>query len=282
MLNFSEPKILIDDLVADREFAASLCPPSVNISWIVHGWMEGYSIQTAWIRPVIKSTLNLNGGCVIVMDYSFYSGYGKGYGEIVHRYPWLRDVLVNALKMFGEYSRMHVFGFSFGSRLAQGAGNVLTDENNGIPVIASMDLCDPAGPDFDGNSRRVPCRRSAINVASIHTSEDYGTRIYDCHQNFRMGHCGKWQDGSTVPPKRSHGMCPYIYNFSFTNDYRYNPLYENECRTPITPVNSTCKEEMIVGPRNSLRCFGDINVPTSKCAPFVYNGVIDNSPCSPY
>lgn len=151
---------------------------------------------------MVNNFLSARGGCVILMEYSYYSQYPRPYTDVAYRYFWLRDIFVNALKMFENYERMFVFGFSFGSRIAIGAGAVLTGQNRGIPQLPNLHLCDPAGPEFDYITLRyIPATNAALNVQCIGTSNDYGTKIYDCHQNFKMGRCGKRQDCATVPPK---------------------------------------------------------------------------------
>lgn len=62
---------------------------------------------------------------------------------------------------------------------------------------------------------------AAKNVQCINTSNDKGTVVYNCHQNWRMGSCGTSQIGSTVPPMMSHGLCPYFYTSAFKNDFKY-------------------------------------------------------------
>ena len=53
-------------------------------------------------------------------------------------------------------------------------------------------VCDPAGPGFDYNNHKIPelPTLAAKNVQCIHTTNNYGTYNYNCHQNWRMGYCG--------------------------------------------------------------------------------------------
>ena len=49
-------------------------------------------------------------------------------------------------------------------------------------------------------------------------------------------------------------MCPYMYNLSFSMDYKYNSLYKAECNYAYTanrPINETCQQTMIMGRRNT-------------------------------
>jgi hypothetical protein len=141
---------------------------------------------------LIKNLLKFGGGCVVFMDYSYYAKLD--YFTMVKLFnSILRDTLYNKLVSTGHYSRIFMFGYSYGARLAQAAGHKLTMANGGVPQIGDMHLCDPAGPLFDNDDdfeRRVNPRLSAKNTQCINTSYGVGTTIYDCTQNFRMGYCG--------------------------------------------------------------------------------------------
>jgi hypothetical protein len=190
-----KPFNLTSNITHAREF----CPSQAPISWIVHGWTEGF-YKTKWVPLVVNSTLEYAGGCVIFMDYSDFAK--MAYGDLVLRYYLLRDVLINTMKLFGNYDKMHVFGFSFGARLAIGAGNNITNLYNGVPQILRMDLCEPAGPSFPSTDPKfVPAQKAAVLVQIINTNSfGYGTGIYDGHINFKMGHCGISQDGQGPAP----------------------------------------------------------------------------------
>jgi hypothetical protein len=108
---------------------------------IVHGWTEG--LHSLWARPMIQSFLTHGGGCVIFMEYSKYSA--GDYGVLCSRYELIKATLKRKVLEIGNLARIFIFGFSFGSRLAQGVGYDLTMANNGTPVFERMDLCDPAG-----------------------------------------------------------------------------------------------------------------------------------------
>jgi hypothetical protein len=87
-------------------------------------------------------------------------------------------------------------------------------------ILFLIAACDMAGPGFDGSPRilRDPTL-AAKNVQCIHTSNDKGTNTRNCHQNWNMGGCGWWQAAAGPFPKGSHGLCPYIYNSAFKNDF---------------------------------------------------------------
>lgn len=261
------------NLTSNMTYVREICPNDVQISFIVHGWLEGF-YTTEWVPLVINATLKEAGGCVVFMDYSHYSKHA--YSVITERYFQLRNTLVNVAKLFGNYENMHCFGFSFGARLCIGFGNKLTSLNNGTPVIPRMDLCDPAGPAFHlNNYLYLPPKRAAKNVACMHTTTNYGTDVYNCHQDYKMGRCGTYQDARGPFPKviryklqlkafffekstcyelqGSHGLCPYMYYYAFTNDFKYDTVFASDCDYTYSrnrPLNHTCQEKMIVGYRN--------------------------------
>jgi hypothetical protein len=155
---------------------------------------------------MIKNFLNYGNGCVVFMDY--YNFSKLDYGTLVYYYEPLRDVLYKKLISTGNYSRIFIFGFSFGARLSQGAGFKITQDNGGVPQIKDMHLCEPAGPYFDGYPRRVNPLMCAKNTQCINTSYDKGTYYFDCKQNFRMGYCGWSQVASGPYPK----VCLNMFN----------------------------------------------------------------------
>jgi hypothetical protein len=78
------------------------------------------------------------------MDYSKYSVVND-YFVLVGKYKLILETLIKKLRNINNLERVFMFGFSFGSRLAQGAGYNLTMSNGGVAMIGRMDLCDPAG-----------------------------------------------------------------------------------------------------------------------------------------
>jgi hypothetical protein len=170
------------------------CSNSTNIFFVVHGWLE--DIKISYAEPLIKNYLKFGGGCVVFMDYGLISKLD--YLTMVTQFHEpLRDVLYKKLISTGNYSRIFIFGFSHGARLSQAAGFKITQDNGGVPQIKDMHLCDAAGPLFDEcPSRRVDPRLSAKNTQCINTSNNLGSNIYDCKQNFRMGKCGWSQTGA--------------------------------------------------------------------------------------
>lgn len=149
---------------------------------------------------MVNNFLTHSGGCVIVMEYSYWSA--GDYGVLCNRYELLRETLRKKVLEVGTLSRIFFFGFSFGARLVQGVGYNFTMSNGGVPPIKRIDLCDPAGPGFDYQARAVPDpSMAAENVQCIHTSNDKGTTIFNCDQDMNLGYCGQWQYAATSPPK---------------------------------------------------------------------------------
>jgi len=80
----------------------------------------------------------------------------------------------------------------------------------------------PTGIGFNNLIDPTPAAKS---VGCIHTSSDMGTTHYNCHQNYRMGSCGDWQEGAGLYPNGSHGLCPYLYDSAFTRNFAVNNRY---------------------------------------------------------
>ena len=97
------------------------------------------------------------------------------------------------------------------------------------------------GPGFDSSRRSIDPKISAKNVVCINTSTDKGTNKYNCHQNFRMGKCGKTQPAASRRPMGDHGLCPYFYNSAFKN--KFVPTKNHDCRSkneaPLIPMGFT-------------------------------------------
>jgi len=251
----------------DSDFNSTIrgCDPNGNLSMIVHGWTE--NLSTTWIKMVASNLRRHRGGCIYCMDYSVYSK-NPNYGTLVSKFENISAVLSKKLIQIGNYEREFIFGFSFGARVAVDAALKV-----GKQAIGRMDLCDPAGPGFN---KLVDSTLAAKNVQCINTSNDKGTNVYNCHQNFRMGNCGQSQAASGPPPLASHGLCPYFYNLAFTYDYTFNNYYG--CSSPRMVKNPPSNVKMgYFLDFNGTRFRGDIFVATAKYPPFVVkDNVIDN------
>lgn len=117
---------------------------------------------------------------------------------------------------------------------------------------------------------------AAKNVACINTSNDKGTFVYNCHQNFRMGFCGLSQPAAGSYPIGSHGLCPYLYNFAFDYDFVPNNIWRcysaREIKNPPSNVKMGYR-----GDFNRTLYTGDIFIATAKYPPYaVVNQTIEN------
>lgn len=85
-----------------------------------------------------------------------------------------------------------------------------------------------AGPLFD-KYPNLNSKAAAKNVQCIHTSSNQGTSERNCHQNWNMGYCGKYQLAEeTSDNLRSHGLCNSFYNAAFHHDF-YAETHPFQC-----------------------------------------------------
>lgn len=211
----------------DNDLSSHGCEADGNYAIVVHGWKE--SIRTPWVIDMVRNLSFYRGGCVIFMDYSKYSIVAD-YFRLVRQFEGITAVLLRKVKQIANYDRLFMFGFSFGARLCFEVGAQM-----GRGVIDRIDACDPAGPGFDMNVRSVDPKNSAKNVACINTSTDKGTGVYNCHQNFRMGLCGRSQAAAGPRPLGNHGLCPYFYNAAFEHEFVADNFYN--CKSLRTASN---------------------------------------------
>lgn len=122
----------------------------------------------------------------------------------------------------------------------------------------------------------VDPKPAAKSVDCINTSTNYGTRVYNCDRNFRMGNNGQAQAAAGSFPLGNHGLCPYFYNAAFSYDFVPNNYYGNKSYRPATNLSN----DVIMGYRGNFsrtQVQGDVFIATAKYPPFVVlNGVIDN------
>lgn len=229
------------------------------------------SIETPWVGKVVDGLIQHRGGCVFLMDYSSYSGLN--YFDLVDKFEGLSAVLVKKFKQIRNYGRQYCFGFSFGSRLCIDAGIGV-----GGQKIGRMDVCDPAGPGFNGNKRAKEPQLAAKNVACINTSTDKGTKKYNCHQNFLMGKCGNSQPAAGPKPLGSHGLCPYMFANAFNYKFTPNNYFNCKSNRLANIKNQDIRMGYLANFTTKL-VQGDIFIATAKYQPYlVVNNVIENKP----
>lgn len=240
----------------ESSLEANGCDSNGNNAIVVHGFQE--NISTPWVNDIVRNLLFYRGGCVIFMDYSNYSSVFD-YRRLVPHFNRIADVLFQKVQQVKNYGRLYMFGFSFGSRLCFEVGARM-----GNQVIERIDACDPAGPGFDYLLRTVDPKRAAKHVTCINTSASKGTAIYNCHQNFLMGRCGKSQPAASWKPFGNHGLCPYFYNSAFSHKFTPNNLYN------CTSIRSSMDvpDDLRFGYLNTNFIQGDFFVPTSKDFPW--------------
>lgn len=176
------------------------CDPHGKFAFVIHGWTE--SIETLWVMDTVRNLTHYRGGCVIFMDYSRYAMDPNYFGLVSH-FQFLAHLLARKVKQVAmDLNSVFMFGFSFGARLCFEAGGKI-----GYQLIDHIQVCDPAGPAFDNDGRTIDPKLAAKFVYCINTSAEYGTNIYNCHINFRMGVCGHRQIGAKRKPCGSHGLC---------------------------------------------------------------------------
>lgn len=156
-----------------------------TVSLLIHGWLE--TPATTWIMPMVTNILKASNGCVCSVDYSAYSCNADYFNMVNVDYLPLANITLKKAQQIGNFSRMHMFGFSFGGRIATKVGSDLNSQ------VQKVQLCESAGPGFQYSGiadRDIPPTKAGKEVSCINTSSGYGTTVYDCHQNWRMGYCG--------------------------------------------------------------------------------------------
>lgn len=211
------------------------CPPSGNWTFIIHGWMQNRHFL--WIQKATRNFLHERGGCVFVVDYSYYC-----VGAYLNRPELFDGIQQTITQKYDLLERMgyhadngFVFGFSYGAILALESAYKF-----GPRKIKRVDTCDPPRPGFDMSSEQlIHAKDAAKEVQCIHTSRDVGTPYRFCQWDWDMGICGWMQPAAWFFLPSSHMFCPEYYNSAFMNDFNAmsKPFYcLNETVAP-DPVN---------------------------------------------
>lgn len=94
------------------------CDTSGKLAFIAHGWRE--SLSSPWVKDTISNLSTFRGGCVIVIDYSFY-GNNANYVSLRTNFDAISNVLTKrlvALENEGfDPDNWFMFGHSAGARL---------------------------------------------------------------------------------------------------------------------------------------------------------------------
>lgn len=225
------------------------CDMNGNFSIVTHGWLGSSS---PWIRDLINNLSQYRHGCIVFMNYSYYSDRGN-YLEVITHFIPISNLLARKMRQINDNGassdNIFMFGHSFGGRIVVEAGLLFGLDRIGqidswekyyltvtsCLILKRFSACDMAGPGFDFIYKKDP-KRAAKNVQCIHTSINLGTMERKCHQDWLMGHCGITQDaghdvGAAIclvtrncPPAiiTNHSLCPIFYNAAFKNDFKAN------------------------------------------------------------
>lgn len=218
----------------DTQLLVKNCAPTGNWTFIIHGWMQNRHFL--WIEKAKRNFLQERGGCVFVVDYSYYC-----VGAYMNR-PELFDGIQGAITR--QYQRLEqlgfspdncfIFGFSYGAILALESAYKF-----GPKKIKRIDTCDPPRPGFNLSSEQlIHAKDAAKEVQCIHTSRDVGTPYRFCQWDWSMGICGWVQPAAWFFPPSSHMFCPEYYNSAFRNDFKAIPQ-PDYCRNATTAPNPT-------------------------------------------
>uniref|UniRef100_A0A336KTQ1 CSON015090 protein n=1 Tax=Culicoides sonorensis TaxID=179676 RepID=A0A336KTQ1_CULSO len=199
------------------------CHPGQKFTVLVHGWTQHCEKEV--MKLLAMKYKRYRGGCVTCFDYGPYAS-DPNYFRLVRHFRMLRDALVDKLNIMASqglrFQDSHGWGFSYGARLILRA----LERVNGR--YESVDICDMAGPGFDNRLRnKCDYRNAADNVQCIYTSNNRGTRCTTgCHQNWRMGQCGVYQEAAGNIRTKSHAMCPLFYIAAFEHPFYAIPNKE--------------------------------------------------------
>ena len=113
----TDKQTYVDDKLGD------VCDVNGKFAFIVHGWNGGYS---TWLDVITKKLLHYRGGCIILMDYKFYSDVPnvpllQTYFPLISNFSKVSNVLTKKLKNLEvegfNPDNVFMFGHSLGARL---------------------------------------------------------------------------------------------------------------------------------------------------------------------
>lgn len=93
------------------------CDPNKNFSFVTHGWMGSTAL---WVQDLISNLTAVRQGCIIFMNYSYYSDRLNYFDTISYFEPISKLVtkkLVQLRDGGASNDRIFMFGFSFGGRI---------------------------------------------------------------------------------------------------------------------------------------------------------------------
>lgn len=101
----------------NKSFSQQGCRVAGNFSVVIHGW---HGSQSAWIPDLISNLSFYRGGCVIFMNYSYFSDRDN-YFEVITHFKPISELVARKLRQLSfegvRSDAMFMFGFSFGGRI---------------------------------------------------------------------------------------------------------------------------------------------------------------------
>lgn len=125
-------------LKANEKLTSKGCATNEKLAFLTHGWLE--QLDESWVEHMIGNLTEVRGGCIIFIDYSYYSNSTLYFGLL-----WQFDSISKAMtKLFERVECENfspddwfMFGHSFGARLiidsAANFGYQKVKEIDGIP-----------------------------------------------------------------------------------------------------------------------------------------------------
>jgi hypothetical protein len=106
----------------DKSMKELGCFETCNFSFVTHGWLGS---RAAWIPDLVHNLDVFRKGCVIFMNYTYYSDT-PNYLDLLRHFEPLTKLVVKKLRQVRDEGIssdcMFLFGFSFGARLVIEAG----------------------------------------------------------------------------------------------------------------------------------------------------------------
>ena len=112
-----DKQTLVDDKLGD------ICNMTEKFAFVLHGWNGGYG---TWMEVIKDKLLKYRGGCIILMDYKFYSNVPTAqilqtYYPLVANVSRISSVLTKKLRNLEvegfNPDNVYMYGHSFGARL---------------------------------------------------------------------------------------------------------------------------------------------------------------------
>lgn len=101
----------------NKSLAQQGCDKNGNFSFLTHGWMGS---KTSWIPDLIGNLSVYRQGCVMFMNYSYFSDR-PNYFEVITHFKNISNLVTRKLRAARDEGfssdNMFLFGFSLGGRI---------------------------------------------------------------------------------------------------------------------------------------------------------------------